>query len=88
MKKPETLLETVPYMIDERFECRLIAEYFQSKIRLEKLEECLSRKTGLFSDDAITKNMHRQVQAMDVYVNSLKERILYLGIDRIIEGGL
>lgn len=88
MKKPATLLETVPYMIDDRFEYRLLAEYFQTKIRLEKLEECLSRKTGFFFDDSLERNMHGQLRAMDLYVHQLKERILYLGIDRIVEGGL
>ena len=88
MKKPETLLETVPYMIDERFEYRLIGEYFQAKIRLEKLREYFGGRINDFCDDTMTKIMHRQMQAMGMYVTALKERIFYLGIDRIIEGGL
>lgn len=88
MKRPETLLETVPYMIDERFEIRLIGEYFQTKIRLEKLQEYFGRSIHNFCDDTMSKIMHRQIQSMDMYVTALKERIYYLGIDRIIEGGL
>ena len=88
MKRPETLLETVPYMIDDRFELRLIGEYFQTKIRLEKLEEYYGRRPSNFCDDTMAKILCRQIQAMDMYMSSMKERILYLGIDRIIEGGL
>lgn len=75
-------------MIDERFEIRLIGEYFQTKIRLEKLQEYFGRSKHYFCDDTMTKIMHRQMQAMDMYVTALKERIYHLGIDRIIEGGL
>lgn len=87
MKRPETLLETVPYMIDERFEMRLIGEYFQTKIRIEKLQEYLSIKTRFF-DSALEKNMYRQLQAMNMYAAAMKERLFYLGIDRMIEGGI
>ena len=88
MKRPETLLETAPYMIDERFEIRLIGEYFQTKIRLEKLKEYFSGRIIGFCDDTMNKIMYRQMQAMDMYVEAMKERIFYLGIDRNIEGGL
>lgn len=88
MKRPETLLETVPYMIDDRFEIRLIGEYFQTKIRLEKLQEYYGRSPHYFCDDTMAKMLLRQIQAMDMYVTALKERIFYLGIDSIIEGGL
>lgn len=87
MKRPVTLLETVPYMIDERSEYRLIGEYFQTKIRLEKLKEYFGRIHN-FCDDNMAKIMHRQMAAMDYYVDAMKESLLYLGIDRIIEGGL
>lgn len=88
MKRPETLLETVPYMIDDRFELRLIGEYFQTKIRLEKLQEYHGRKVYVFRDEIIPQIMKRQIHYMDMYLTALKEIILHLGIDRIIEGGL
>lgn len=79
MKKPETLLETIPFMLSDDWTKMLVAEYFQILIRLDALNNAID--TRRYWDDNERKFMMRQLEYMDCYKTALYERILRYGID-------
>lgn len=79
MKKPETLLETIPFMLSDDWQKRLVAEYYQISIRIDSLESALDKNR--YWDDNERKFMMRQLEYMNGYKTALYERILRYGID-------
>ena len=79
-KKPGTLLETVPFMVSEDYRDRILAEFYQLEIRINKLKRALEcANNWAFGDDL--SFMKIQLGDMIHYRDTLKERILHLGID-------
>lgn len=79
MKKIETLLDTVPFMLSEDWQKRLVAEYYQISIRLDSIKKELD--THRYWDDEGRKFLIRQLEYMEGYKTALYERILRYGID-------
>lgn len=79
MKKIETLLDTVPFMLSEDWQKRLVAEYYQISIRLDSLKNALDAHR--YWDDTECKFLMRQLEYMEGYKKALYERILRYNID-------
>lgn len=77
----KTLKETVDLMLSDKWEDRLIAEYWQTKIRYKKLHELLVKhdagKEYLLEPDT----MRRQAQIMGEYLYHLEVRAALKGVN-------
>lgn len=75
--KGKTLKDTIKFMESNDFKERLIAEYFQLRIRIQKLNEYLSKSRDV-DDNFISETnnilLQKQVKAMAEYAEVLKNR--------------
>lgn len=73
-----TLKETIPMMMSDNYSDRLKAEYFQLKIRTEKIKETLDRyPQPLINLDLLVA----QYKAMQMYKKILEARLVDEDID-------
>lgn len=71
------LEETIDYMLSKDYKYRFIAEYEQTRIRLEKLESMLDKYAEGkldFEPDCPISLLMKQADCMKEYLNVLKER--------------
>lgn len=81
------LKDTIELMTSDKYEERLMAEYWQTKIRYEKLRVWIAKRKA---DPALclTVPMHvitAQGEAMNDYLRCLEECAAYLGLDLYTE---
>ena len=70
IESSKDLASTITYMLSEDWEDRLIAEYYQAKIRLEKLKTFIDENYGLR-----TNALCDQYKYLEKYLDALRERI-------------
>lgn len=78
------LKDTVQQMLSEDYKDRFKAEYYQTKIRYDKLVDMLDRWDKwqlLFSPTCPRELLWRQVTVMEDYMDLLIERSIAEGID-------
>lgn len=78
------LKDTVEMMVSSDYKERFKAEYFQTKIRLEKLRAIISKiesGTSSFTATCPLYLLKTQVRNMDTYLYTLETRAKYEGID-------
>ena len=78
------LLNTTDMMNSNDYKVRFIAEYWQTKIRHEKLRKmCASYEKGTlpFTPSCSLELLKKQLSAMDDYLNCLEERAEIEGIN-------
>ena len=77
----KTLNETVDLMLSDRWEDRLVAEYWQTKIRYKKLHEWLVKHDAGIEYLLEPDTMRRQAKIMGEYLYHLEVRAAIKGID-------
>lgn len=78
----ENLNETVSLMNSKDYKERFKAEYFQLKIRAEKLEKLLKNWNNLkFEPDCPKSLLQEQLKYMQKYLQILESRAVYENID-------
>ena len=83
---PPTLEETIPFMISADYQNRFQAEYFQLKIRRNKLNKMLQNWNELpFTPKCSKQLLRRQLLAMDMYLDALEERAKIENVDISID---
>ncbi len=75
-----TLEDTIDLMLSLDWEDRFYAEYFQTKIRLDKLQEFL-RSEPIMENPKTQKLLTMQANTMAAYLEILNERAITLGLD-------
>lgn len=78
------LKDTVDMMQSAHYEDRFIAEYYQLKIRIEKLQKMVSRYnngTLDFTPVCPPELLEKQLAAMEQYLQILEERAQIEGIE-------
>lgn len=78
------LKDTIQQMLSEDYRDRFKAEYYQVKIRYDKLVDMLDRWDKgqlLFSPTCLRELLWRQVTVMEDYMDLLIERSIVEGID-------
>lgn len=80
--KIRDLKDTINFMISDDYKDRLLAEYWQLKIRHQKLQVAIARKSQRLDRDTKTPIDALQVQlhVMERYLNLLKLRAREEGI--------
>ena len=74
------MLETVPFMVSDDYRDRILAEFYQLEIRIDKLKRAIEYSNNwIYGEDL--SFMKIQLGDMLLYRKTLKERILHLGID-------
>ena len=66
----DDLATTIPFMLSDSWEDRLLGEYYQAKIRLAKLKEFIDENY-----DLRTNALCDQYKYLEKYLDALKERI-------------
>ncbi len=85
-KKMEDLKETSSLMNSTDYKDRFIAEYYQVKIRSEKLEGILKTWNNLnFEPDCPKSILQEQLKTMKKYLQILESRAVYENINLGIE---
>lgn len=75
------LKETVNLMLSDKWEDRLIAEYWQTKIRYEKLHKRLISNDAGIEYTLEADSLRRQKQLMGEYLYALEVRAAIKGIN-------
>ena len=76
------LVDTIPLMQSEDFKDRFKAEYYQLKIRLNKLAQMLLKYNELdFTPNCSFDLLNGQLKIMEVYMDYLEERAEIEGIE-------
>ena len=76
------LVDTIPLMQSEDFKDRFKAEYYQLKIRLNKLAQMLLKYNELdFTPNCSLDLLNGQLKIMEVYMDYLEERAEIEGIE-------
>ena len=76
------LVDTIPLMTSEDFKERFKAEYYQLKIRLNKLAQMLLKYNELdFTPNCSFDLLNGQLKIMEVYMDYLEERAEIEGIE-------
>lgn len=75
------LKDTVDLMLSEDFKDRLVAEWLQLTLRIEKLDAYLDAKFPEIGGSKEHIVMHDQLRGMVIYQNALEARACELGID-------
>ncbi|MDY2736356.1 crAss001_48 related protein [Intestinibacter sp.] len=71
------LKDTVDLMLSESYKDRFKAEYYQLRIRHDRLQdmlECYKDKTLIFTPKCSYDMLHTQLVYMECYMNVLEER--------------
>ncbi len=83
----ETLEDTIPYMLSKDYSMRLIGEYYQTRIRMEKLQAYWFSKYAKADsapgskERAIENLMNDQLTQMRTYLQTLEKRAWMLGVE-------
>ena len=77
----KNLKETVNLMLSDRWEDRLVAEYWQTKIRYEKLHERLVKHDAGIEYLLEPDTMRQQAQIMGEYLYHLEVRAALKGVN-------
>jgi hypothetical protein len=83
-KDIKTLYDTVPPMLCTDYKCRFTAEFYQLKIRYEKLKGTIDKYyEGTLNFDPVCpiSLLERQLKAMGEYLSILRGRAKLEGID-------
>ena len=76
------LVDTIPLMQSEDFKDRFKAEYYQLKIRLNKLAQMLLKYNELdFTPNCSFDLLNGQLKVMELYMDYLEERAEIEGIE-------
>lgn len=67
----QNLKDTIKLMVSDNWEDRLKAEYWQLKIRMERLDHTI--KLGIFEGD-MNDTMIEQYKAMKMYLKTIEHR--------------
>lgn len=81
------LSDTIELMISKDWKARLKAEYWQTKIRIEKLDDYLNSEEIMTSpeNDLDLLLLTTQRDIMSSYLTSLYNRIIILGLDSYVD---
>ncbi|WP_407461854.1 crAss001_48 related protein [Methanobrevibacter sp.] len=84
-----TLKDTVELMLSDDYKDRFKAEYFQTKLRYDKLNRMIVKAdagTLEFEPDCPLNMLRAQLESMDVYLHMLAVRAEKEGIDLTWQG--